>query len=318
MQTGNGLANQPTASNANNTRNGDIITEEVITPALAEKMLKQNRQNRPIRDTHVAFLVNEMVTGNWESMNGDTIIFHRGVLIDGQHRLKAVVLSGVTIRSYVVHKTTGDRDKIRQTKGNGAVRTAADELAAQGEKDCKGLASVVVAVDRYFSAIDAAGSSASEIPFSSQTRSANKTTYVASAKHHTAKLPQRHIPLLVARYPHTRESAAYGKAQGKRKPRLLSPNHWGLLHFIYHEIDSDCADRFLEALCTGENLTRQSPILQLRERLLSITTDSKNNSSFVGTQIVLGLANAAWNAYRTDKPINLKKITAGDPIQIAK
>ena len=44
MQTGNGLANQPTASNANNTRKGDIITEEVITPALAEKMLKLNRK----------------------------------------------------------------------------------------------------------------------------------------------------------------------------------------------------------------------------------------------------------------------------------
>lgn len=73
----------------------------IITPALAEHMLKRNLNNRR-PTTRVERYAKAMKEGKWE-LSGATIVFSSdGRLLDGQHRLLACVASGVPFRTYVI------------------------------------------------------------------------------------------------------------------------------------------------------------------------------------------------------------------------
>lgn len=78
------------------------ITVEIISPEEAEAYLANNAKHRPIKEKKVAAYMNEMVDGKWR-LNGKTICFDRnGRLLNGQHRLSAVVQSGVSMTTVVV------------------------------------------------------------------------------------------------------------------------------------------------------------------------------------------------------------------------
>ena len=81
---------------------------QIITPELAEKYLEKNYNNyRHASSTAVNAYAEDMKNGNWE-LNGESIKFsENGSLIDGQHRLMAVVKAGVRIPMLVV---TGIKD----------------------------------------------------------------------------------------------------------------------------------------------------------------------------------------------------------------
>ena len=71
-----------------------------ITPAHAEKWLKMNTGNRRIRPSHVRHLASQMEQGRW-ILSPCPIVFSRNRLLDGQHRLSAILMSGCTIRAAV-------------------------------------------------------------------------------------------------------------------------------------------------------------------------------------------------------------------------
>ena len=75
-----------------------------VTPTMAAEWLARcNTKNRRVNKIHVQKLANEMKSGRW-TVNGETIAFDEDmVLIDGQHRLNAIVQSGVTIETIVVY-----------------------------------------------------------------------------------------------------------------------------------------------------------------------------------------------------------------------
>lgn len=73
-----------------------------ITPEIAERLLKNNVNNRPINTSRVKALAQDMALGKW-GLNGETIkIYNDGTLADGQHRLSACVMSGVPFQTYIV------------------------------------------------------------------------------------------------------------------------------------------------------------------------------------------------------------------------
>ena len=65
---------------------------QVITPELAEQYLTKNTNNyRSMSNSVVNAYATDMKTGNWK-FNGDSIKFNKsGILVDGQHRLAAIM-----------------------------------------------------------------------------------------------------------------------------------------------------------------------------------------------------------------------------------
>ena len=84
------------------------IEIETITPEIAQVWLEKNTNNRTIRQMVVDRYADEMCSGAWK-LNAETIKFSRdGTLLDGQHRLWAVVESKVTIQSFVARGISAD------------------------------------------------------------------------------------------------------------------------------------------------------------------------------------------------------------------
>lgn len=68
-----------------------------ISPAIAERFLLHNRKNRHLRKQVVAKYAADMAAGNWYQTHQGIAIYDDGNIADGQHRLEAIVQSGVTV-----------------------------------------------------------------------------------------------------------------------------------------------------------------------------------------------------------------------------
>lgn len=79
-------------------------TEEV-TPEMAKAWLLKNPENRPFEEDRVREYADKMRRGEWkEKIPGDSplIVMKEGELINGQHRLMAVVKYGKSVRMQVL------------------------------------------------------------------------------------------------------------------------------------------------------------------------------------------------------------------------
>ena len=85
------------------------MTYEIITPEKASDLLETNTENRKISKGTVEAYANDMLAGNWDESVGVAISIDKdGVLRDGQHRLSAIVQSGVSIRMWVCRNVSND------------------------------------------------------------------------------------------------------------------------------------------------------------------------------------------------------------------
>lgn len=74
----------------------------IVTPALAKIWLYQNKNNRSVRNQVVDNYAEQMKSGKWD-LTGQGITFdENGDLIDGQHRLNAVIKADMPIEMLIV------------------------------------------------------------------------------------------------------------------------------------------------------------------------------------------------------------------------
>lgn len=100
-----------------------------VTPALAEAWLQANENNRLLDQRKVDQYARDMAAGRWRQTNQGLGFGRDGKLYDGQHRLWAVVMSGVTIRTLVVRGMDPDA---RPTIDVGKQRRVHDQLRMFG------------------------------------------------------------------------------------------------------------------------------------------------------------------------------------------
>lgn len=84
----------------NATRADDVYYVE-ITPELAKKWFQRNYFNRNLRKDVVREYARCMKKGLWGESDSCITLSKHGMLLNGQHRLAAVITSGVTINSWV-------------------------------------------------------------------------------------------------------------------------------------------------------------------------------------------------------------------------
>lgn len=90
-----------------NTETMEVIRSEimVITPELANKLLEGNIGNRKIKQAVVKKYTDAILSGDFICTNNGIGLDKDGRLIDGQHRLTAVVKSGKSIKQVVCYYT---------------------------------------------------------------------------------------------------------------------------------------------------------------------------------------------------------------------
>lgn len=100
-----------------------------VSPGDAEQMLEANEANRNMRARVVNAYARDMLSDRWLT-TGETIkIGKSGELLDGQHRLSAIIQSGKTQRMLIVRGLDPDTRAVIDT---GAVRNGGDALRMAG------------------------------------------------------------------------------------------------------------------------------------------------------------------------------------------
>jgi hypothetical protein len=247
-----------------------------ITPADAERMLKLNDGNRPFNKHHVAVLAREMKMGRWK-VNGDTICLSGTRLIDGQHRLMAIVESGCTIETLVVDGVAAD---VFDTKDVGRRRSASDTLAIRGETNTANLAAALAVIDRYMT---------------------SRLTV-------TVRYTNTEVEELLCKYPEVRASIIKGAYTKKLVPNSILT----ACHYLFAQKDCLLADQFVECLIDGNNLTEGSPVYLLRERLMAnALSKAKLPSTFLMALII-----KAWNAMRSGTKVRQLKFAQDEAFPV--
>lgn len=109
--------------------NGDVwsLSIEIVTPLMAEAYLAKNTSNRRIRKSTVTKYTSIIREGGW-SLTPEPVVFGEdGVLMNGQHRLSAVVSAGSPATFLVIR---GVDPSVFKTLDRGATRSTADALKA--------------------------------------------------------------------------------------------------------------------------------------------------------------------------------------------
>lgn len=88
--------------NSSSERKRQIKTKWMdIKPSTATKWLEKNSVNRKLSDSHVKRLAEDMELGRYQMTHQGVAFDWNGNLLDGQHRLAAIVKSGAQIRMLV-------------------------------------------------------------------------------------------------------------------------------------------------------------------------------------------------------------------------
>ncbi len=116
----------------------EVIT---INPVMAKNILDKSKLvNRPIKKNHVEFLSYQMLQGKWE-LTGEPLIFNDDFgLIDGYHRMNAIIKSNTSQEFLVVKGVSKDVFSVIDT---GVNRTGGDCLNIMGVKDGHKIAMII-------------------------------------------------------------------------------------------------------------------------------------------------------------------------------
>ena len=98
--------------------------KELITPSRAKELLEANINNRRVKNEVVNRYAQDILAGRWKEDTGEVIkISKSGIVLDGQHRLYAIVKSNTPI---FLHIAYGVDDSVSDVLDTGSVRSATD------------------------------------------------------------------------------------------------------------------------------------------------------------------------------------------------
>ena len=119
---------------------------QTITPARAVQWLEANTTNRPLSRPVVRSFAEAMRRGEWLVTHQGIAFDVNGVLVDGQHRLAAIIEADRPVELTVFTEVAEGTFDVLDI---GKRRTAADVLAIEGEKNSTMLAAMVRTVWLY-------------------------------------------------------------------------------------------------------------------------------------------------------------------------
>jgi hypothetical protein len=249
-----------------------------VTPAMAAGMLAGNSHNRSLRTDYVARLADAMRRGEWR-VNGEPVqIALDGTLLNGQHRLQAIVDSNVTVPLLVVRDLpTGTQ----RTMDTGTRRNLSDVLQLHGETDTANLGAVIGLVHRY------------------------RTGVRLDNSNRTAPTSQEALELL-AREPGIRDGLAIARRVHRATRMRVSIT--ATLVYLFDEVNPGQGTLFFDALAASDNAPPRSPIRALR----SILDRIQNERTYkLSNYVLCAITIKAFNAWLEGREMTLLAFRPG-------
>lgn len=244
------------------------VTVETIDPTTALKYLDMMPRNRHVSQTVVDRLARAMERGEWIVQANGPLRFDGDYnLIDGQHRLRALIATGLTLPFVVVRGVPRAGFYLFDVHRR---RSLSDVLYIAGEVDTLTLSGVINLYGEYL----ASGRL--------QKTSRDSLSFAAALQ-------------ILDEHPGLREALTHGHAI--RRNFHGGPARWACLWHVLNDVDDADAEGFFAQLLTGEDLHQAHPILHLRRRLLEDAHALRKLPVLDYTALVF----KGWNMWRTGK-----------------
>ena len=244
---------------------------EMINSHTAKQILATNTKNRPLNKRNLAKISNALRSGHWK-FNGDPIrISQNGELLDGQHRLSAIIQVD-TAAPFVVIR--GLSKTVFDTIDTNQPRTAADVFAINGEENASSLVSALRFVD------------------------------LATNDYQTNRYSNIQMQIMLEEHPLIRDSLDYIKGfkyQSLKIPIRILHGY----HYLFASKDAALADVFVAKLLTGENVNAEETVYVLRNMI--IANASRSLSASYTSKYLAAIICKAWNFTRKGRTIKVLK-----------
>jgi hypothetical protein len=251
---------------------------ETVTPEKAEKWLGSVAPNRNLRKSLVERHAESMRQGEWQA-TGESVKFDKdGRLLDGQHRLHAIVEAGISVEMLVVRGLDATTIDVLDT---GIKRTLSDVLSIHGEGNVNVLASTLIATIQLRSAIET-----------------GRWPVLRGQAANVAARQPTHIEALqlLEAEPEIRESVRFrGSMTTNQTGIVVYPTVIAAGHYALTNVDPDDTEEFFRQL-KGIEVKEGSAIYNFRKRFMATSFERPNNR-----RDQLAYLLKTWNFWRADE-----------------
>lgn len=242
----------------------------LVTPEIASGLLTRNTNNRILNKNAVKKYAADMMRGDWKYNHFPILIGRDGELLDGQHRLHAVVLSGVSIWADVYDNVDSD---IMPTIDSGRPRTVANHLAWKGYKNTKNLGAMAKGVLMFDAGYLDLSRDGGEVT--------SHQNIIKTVENNSWIVDNARLAAQVSNSVH------------------MGSGVFAVLWRMFDEIDPSDNSYFWQKLIGDTGHNEGDAIYALRKRLLNRFRNGVtwSDKEFIGVSV------KAWNAYRLGLPV---------------
>lgn len=246
---------------------------ELIDSNKARLLLERNKVNRNLKPAIVREYARQMRRGLWRENTGESIkISINDELLDGQHRLYAVIEVDITLSFLVVRDLEEDIFPVIDT---GSKRTPGDSLHISGVSNANSLAAGIKKYKYLKSGFRSKGSSF---------KMSN----------------QEVLDEYFLRKDFYNEFSSIVGNWYRISGRLLSPSDFLGYFAFFYDINEEKALIFISSLADGKNLSQYHPVNLLRHKLFLARMNPKFSLlQTVKTAYII----IAWNIFRKEREV---------------
>lgn len=250
--------------------------KQLITPTMAQEYLSKNTSNRRVKQPLVIQYANDMFAGRWKEDTGEAIkITIDGRILDGQHRLLAIVKSKVPVWMHVVLNV---KEEVFDVLDTGSSRNATDVFLVKGIRYDNIIPSII---------------SVHNLLVNNKRYGAQK-----NYKSTNAMLLDQYFSDEVFWQNVAHKSRSWYLSFAK----ILTPSFIGGFYSYFLLLNEKKAECFMVELTTGIRVTNEVVML-LRNTLMKDKISPKKMPPTLKMALII----KAWNAYVTNQSVKLLK-----------
>lgn len=255
--------------------------KQLITPTIAKQLLEQNTINRNVKQPVVDLYSRQMANGEWREDTGEVIkISETNKILDGQHRLLAIVKSNVAINLHIAYNVN---DSVFSVLDTGSRRNTTDTFKVAGIKQENTIPSIISMYNLLLN---------------------NRRTGVhVNNKSTNSELLEQYYQDPEFWQNIAKESHNMYLSYAK----ILHPSYIGGFYAFLNKLDSEKATQFMQQLTTGINITNNSVAL-LRNKFMQ----DKMSIRKMNQTLKIALTIKAWNFFIKNTEVQILKF---DPIK---
>lgn len=240
----------------------------MLTPELAKRMLESNVNNRQLNQANLRFLKNEVVSNRWREISDPIQINEEDKLINGQHRLRAIVDLNISLPLRV---ETNVDSTIFSVIDTGNKRSGVDTLTIKHIEN----ASVMATTIRYIKMMLTNGNS-------------------------TTKVSNQEMINFIEDNPNVIEAVKFGVSNYKKGNKVITAPLLSTFYFLLTKNYKNEAEEFLLKIALGNDIQPNCPSGAIRNRFITLKSDKNKN--------VKGEKNMEYIAYAWNKFLNGEKV----------